>query len=304
MSSPTDSRTTLLTAFALFALYVIWGSTYFAMHLALASVPPFLMASGRFFLAGGILFLILRLRGEAMPTLRQWRSCALVGLFLLVGGNGGVVFAQQWVTSSLAAVVVATMPLWAAFFSFLFGKRPARSDWLGLLLGFCGVLWLSAGGAFQAKGIPAAVLVFAPMSWAFGSVLSHRLDLPKGLMASAAQMLAASVFMLGISFALHEPLPRTVTTSSALSIAYLVVFGSLVAFSAYGYLLRHTRPAIATSYAYVNPIVALWLGVTFAHEPFTPALLGATLLIVVGVAIISLLKPKVPAAVVAELKEG
>lgn len=278
----------LAVAVALAAVYVVWGSTYYAMRLALGGLPPFLMAGGRFLLAGAILYGALRLRGAPSPTRRGWLAAAKVGGLLLVVGNGAVAYAQQWVNSSLAAVVVSTMPLWAALFARLVGQRPSRAEWLGLLIGFIGVVILNAGGELNAQGPRAMVLLIAPVSWAIGSVWSRRLPLPAGPMASAAQMLVAGAGMLLIGALRGEHVMHAPPPSAIAAFFYLVVFGSLVGFSAYTWLLTHVRPALATSYAYVNPLIALLLGGGLGGEHISRLTVVAATVIIVGVGVLNL----------------
>ncbi|RKH12636.1 drug/metabolite exporter YedA [Corallococcus sp. CA053C] len=274
--------------FSLFSLYVIWGSTYLAMRFALTGFPPFRMAGLRFLVAGGLLYTGLRLRGQPGPGARQWRAGALTGFLLLVVGNGGIAFAQNLgVPSGVAALVVGSMPLWTAIFGAAFGQRPGRAELAGLVLGFAGVALLNLGGDMSGGASAALALLVAPMSWAFGSVWSRRLPMPTGLMTPATQMLCAGVMMLGVSFALGEQMHGTPPMKAVFSFAYLVLFGSLVAFSAYGYLLRHARPALATSYAYVNPGVAVLLGVVFAGETLGPLTWGAMAAILVAVMLLA-----------------
>lgn len=278
----------LAVAVALAAVYVVWGSTYYAMRLALGGLPPFLMAGGRFLLAGAILYGALRLRGAPSPTRSGWLAAAKVGGLLLVVGNGAVAYAQQWVNSSLAAVVVSTMPLWAALFARLVGERPSRAEWLGLLIGFIGVVILNAGGELNAQGPRAMVLLIAPVSWAIGSVWSRRLPLPAGPMASAAQMLVAGAGMLLIGALRGEHVMHAPPPSAIAAFFYLVVFGSLVGFSAYTWLLTHVRPALATSYAYVNPLIALLLGGGLGGEHISRLTVVAATVIIVGVGVLNL----------------
>ncbi|WNG21186.1 drug/metabolite exporter YedA [Cystobacter fuscus] len=299
LSSPTTASSNLPTAaplaegsrallvFCLFALYVIWGSTYLAVHWALqGGLPPFLMASVRFLTAGLILYTALRLRGAANPTARQWAGGAVMGVLLLLLGNGAVVFAQQWVSSGVVALVVGSVPLWAALFGGLMGQWPGRAERWGLAIGFCGLIVLNMGNDLRGNTWATLALLVGPMSWALGSVISRRLPLAGGLMASATQMLTAGAFFLLVSLLRGEHLTAVPSTRALLSFAYLVIFGSLVAFSAYGYLLRHTRPALAMSYAYVNPMVAVLLGVALAGESLSlgglvamGAILGSVVLI-------------------------
>ena len=256
-------------AAALAALYVIWGSTYLAMRFAVQGFSPFRMAGIRFTLAGGALFSYLLVRRTPMPTLRQARNALGAGVLMLVLGNGLVAVAEQWVASSIAAVMIASMPLFAALFAGFFGVWPTRRESVGLLLGSVGVVLLNLDGGLRANPLGALMLLLAPAAWALGSVVSSKVDLPKGLMTSALQMLLCGVFMLALSFILPTAPGVHPDLKSTLALGYLVVFGSLVAFTAYGFLLRNVRPALATSYAFVNPGVAVLLGVGLAHETLT-----------------------------------
>ncbi|WP_095991188.1 drug/metabolite exporter YedA [Cystobacter fuscus] len=299
LSSPTTPSSSLPTAaplaegsramlvFCLFALYVIWGSTYLAVHWALqGGLPPFMMASVRFLMAGLILYTALRVRGAVNPTARQWAGGAVMGVMLLLLGNGAVVFSQQSVSSGVVALVVGSVPLWAALFGGLMGQWPGRAERWGLAIGFCGLIVLNMGSDLRGNTWATLALLVGPMSWALGSVISRRLPLAGGLMASATQMLTGGAFFLLVSLLRGEHLTAVPSAKALLSLGYLIVFGSLVAFSAYGYLLRHTRPALAMSYAYVNPMVAVLLGVVFAGESLSlggfvamGAILGSVVLI-------------------------
>jgi drug/metabolite transporter (DMT)-like permease len=274
------------TALALLAIYLVWGSTYLAIRFALEGLPPFLMAGARFLVAGGVLFVVLWLRGAPAPTARQWRNAALVGGLLLVGGNGGVVVAEQWVASGLAALGVAAVALWSALFAGVWGQWPRRLEWVGLAVGFAGVAVLNLGGSLRASPAGAVVLLAATVSWAFGSMWSRHLELPPDLVSPAAQMLAGGALLLVVGALSGEELPAAVALRPLLALAYLVVFGSWVGFSAYLFLLRRVRPAVATSYAYVNPVVAVFLGVAFGGERITPTEWLAMPVILAGVALV------------------
>ena len=291
VAAPQTSR--LKLGLSLFALYVVWGSTYLAMRVAMLGFPAFRMASYRFLVAGAVLMLVARLRGAPLPTLRQWRNAAVVGTLLLACGNGGVAFAEQTVSSGLAALMVSAVPLWVALFGGLWGKWPAPKDWTGLALGTAGIVVLNLGSELRGSPAGAGALVFATAAWAFGSMWSRRADLPRGSMAAAAQMLAGGVVLLGMSALRGERMPATVPPLAIGALAYLVVFGSLVAYSAYLYLLARATPAVATSYAYVNPVVALFLGAVLLDEHLPPALLLALPLIVGAVALV-LRSPSAP----------
>lgn len=276
-------------ALALGLLYVVWGSTYLAMRIALGGFPPLLMAGTRFLCAGTVLYGVMRLRGAPNPTLRQWAGSAAVGVLLLGLGNGGVAVAEQWVASGLAAVVISSVPLWTALFAGLFGKWPTRREALGLGIGAVGVLLLNLGGGMRGTPLGALVLLVAAAAWALGSIWSKRLDLPKGLMASAAQMLGGGVFLFA-SAMIHGDRP-VLHTGPVLAVLYLVVFGSLIAYSAYGFLLRNVSPALATSYAFVNPVIAVLLGVVIGNESIGVTAIVAMAVILGGVALV-ILKPR------------
>jgi drug/metabolite transporter (DMT)-like permease len=276
---------------ALLIVYVVWGSTYFGIRLALESLPPFLMAGFRFLVAGAVLFALSRARGEPLPTKVQWVSGLKVGALLPLVGNGGVVFAEQYVASSLAAIIIATVSLWATLFSGLFGKWPDRRQWAGIALGLIGVAVLNLDGELRGSPLAAGVLFFSAAGWAFGSVWSKRLDLPKGAMSSAVQMVCGGLLLLVVALVKGERLVQVPTATSLAALGYLIVFGSLLGFSAYTFLIRRTSAAVATSYAYVNPIVAVLLGVGFGAEKVSPNLLIALVVILAGVALVALPRP-------------
>ncbi|MDZ3823391.1 MAG: drug/metabolite exporter YedA [Pseudoxanthomonas sp.] len=281
----TPSR--LQVALALLSVYLIWGSTYLGIRFGLQGFPPFLMAGLRFLCAGSAVYLWLRLRGRPAPTARQWRNAALMGVLLLGLGNGLVSVAQQSVASGLAAVAVASMPLWAALFGLAFGRRYRGLEWLGVLVGFAGVLLLNAGEALQARPLAALALVVAAASWAFGSVWSRGRDLPSPFMSTAAQMLTGGVAMLAFGLATGERIEGTPPASAIAALAYLAVFGSIIGFGAYIWLLNNVRPALATSYAYVNPPIAVLLGALLAGEQVGWQTVLAMAVILSGVVLIS-----------------
>jgi len=282
----------LLIPLSLFALYIIWGSTYLAIRFALESYPPFLLAGLRFLIAGTLLFGFLRLRGIALPSRRQWRNAAITGVLLLGFGNGLVCFAEERVSSGIAAVAVASMPLFAALFSSLYGERPTRREGLGLAIGFVGVVVLNLGNGLSASRLGAAALLLAAMCWTLGSVWSKRQDMPKGPMNTAAQMLCASVALIIVALSAGERLPVHPSLHATLAVAYLIVFGSIIAFSAYLYVLKHVRPALATSYAYVNPPVAVMFGLLLVGEHVGPYDLAGMAIILLGVGVITLARQR------------
>ncbi|WP_425604445.1 drug/metabolite exporter YedA [Novilysobacter erysipheiresistens] len=282
----------VLIPLSLLTLYLVWGSTYLGIRFALESYPPFLLAGVRFVGAGVAMYAFLRWRGHAAPTRLQWRNAAITGVLLLGFGNGLVCFAEERVSSGIAAVAVSSMPLFAAAFGGLYRQWPTRRETLGLLVGFVGVVVLNLGSGLSGETLGAIALLTAAACWAFGSVWSRRQDMPAGPMNTAAQMLCASVALLGVGFASGETLPAEPTTRATLALVYLAVFGSIVAFSAYLYVLKHARPAVATSYAYVNPPVAVLLGVLLVGETVGPYDLAGMAIILVGVAVITLARTR------------
>jgi drug/metabolite transporter (DMT)-like permease len=289
--SPAAAPGGVAIALALTALYLIWGSTYLAIRFALeGGLPPLLMAGGRFVLAGGLMYAVLRLRGMPAPTRAQWRNLAVMALLLLVFGNGMVCVAEQSVSSGMAAVAVASAPLWMGLFSTLRGEQPSRIEWVGLAIGFVGVLWLNVGSSLVASKIGMIALLVATVAWSFGSIWSRGRDLPSPFMGAAGQMLLGGVMMLVAGFAIGERVHDWPTLKGVLSVGYLVSFGSIVGFSAYIWLLHHVRPALAGSYAYVNPAIAVALGAWLANEQFSGSELVAMAVILLGVVAITLAK--------------
>ncbi|HWO88746.1 MAG TPA: EamA family transporter [Gemmatimonadales bacterium] len=291
-------RSRLLTAFA--AVYIIWGSTYLAIRYAIETIPPFTMAGTRFLLAGAILVVWARVRGAAWPSAAQWRTAAWVGALLLLGGNGGVTWAEQRVPSALAALMVGAEPLWVVVLDWIRprGNRPSSSVMAGLLVGFAGVVllvapWEAGGGPVEPVG--AIALVIATVSWAIGSIASKGAPAPQSpLMGTGANMLAGSALLYAAGVVTGEPARLDVSQVSAVSVAallYLVVFGAVVGFTAYLWLLKNTSLALASTYAYVNPVVAVVLGWSIAGEEISLRVLAAAVVILSGVVLITV-KPR------------
>jgi len=283
---------------ALGTVYVVWGSTYLGIAIAIESMPPFLMLALRFTIAGGLLIAWDVLRGRATfawPTRREVRDSAIVGALLLGIGNGFVAFGEQTVASGIAAILVAMMPLWLAVFAWLyFRERLPMAAVLGVAIGLVGVallVWPTGDGAnaFDALGI--AILLVAPIGWAHGSLFSaHRARLPRRpLTASGLQMLAGAAVLVVeglLTGELGRFHPEAVTMRSLLALGYLIAIGSMVAFTAYAWLLRHAPLSLIGTYAYVNPIVAVALGAVFLAEPISARTLIASGVIVAAVAMI------------------
>ncbi len=252
---------------ALFALYIIWGSTYFVIRIGVESWPPLMMAGVRFLAAGILLMAFLLLRGHKLPPLRPLLNAAVIGLLLLAVGNGMVTVAEhQNVPSGIAAVVVATVPLFTLCFSRLFGIKTRKLEWVGIAIGLAGIIMLNSGGNLSGNPWGAILILIGSISWAFGSVYGSRITLPVGMMAGAIEMLAAGVVLMIASMIAGEKLTALPSLSGFLAVGYLALFGSIIAINAYMYLIRNVSPALATSYAYVNPVVAVLLGTGLGGE--------------------------------------
>ena len=281
----------VLVPLALVGVYLIWGSTYLAIRIALIDFPPFLLGAIRFFIAGVLMFVVLRWRGIPAPTRQQWFNCAVTGTLLLGFGNGLVCYAEQTVASGLAAVAVASMPLFAALFAGFYRQWPNGVEWVGLIVGFVGVVVLNFGGDLGGSPLGAVALLGAAATWAFGSVWSRRRDMPHPAMSTAAQMLCGSAALGIVALSANERV-ASLHAETVAALVYLLAFGSIVGFSAYIYLLHHVRPALATSYAYVNPPVAVLIGVIFASESVHTLDLVGMAIILAGVATITLARAR------------
>lgn len=306
---------------ALLGVYIVWGSTYLAIRFAVNTIPPFLMASARFLIAGSLLYFFRRLRGDPAPTRAEWKSSAVIGLFLLVLGNGGVTWAEQHVVSGIAALMVASVPLWIVVFELLLSRRKASSNqrptWLtilGVLVGFGGLILLIGPSEFtglsgEVDHLGALVLVIAAFSWSIGSLYGRGAKLPASpLLGTGMEMLAggAGLLILGtLSGEWGRLHLEAITTRSILGLVYLIVFGSLVGFASYTWLLRNAPTTLVSTYAYVNPVIAIFLGNIFDAEPLTPRVVIAAAIILGSVALITIKQPartKVKEGIPAALK--
>ena len=276
-----------LVLLCLAATWLIWGSTYLAIRFALRSFPPFQQMGSRFLVAGFLLLLWTRARGASWPTMRQWRNAVVVGSLLLVTGMGATAYAEQTVPSGLVVVFVAVMPALMSLFNLAAGVRPRTLEMAGMAVGFVGVLLLMRGAAFSASPVGLAAISLATCSWALGSVLSQRAcPLAPGAMGFASEMLAGGVILLLLSALAGEPVHWPPQSLAAGAWLYLVVFGSLLAFNAYMYLLGHASPAVASSYAFVNPVIALLLGIGLGNESVTSSEWLAAAVILAGVVLL------------------
>ena len=282
---------------ALIVIYLAWGSTYLAIHYAVQSIPPFFMTGTRFLVAGSFLYIWRRLAGDPAPTIAQWRSGIIIGNLLLLGGIGGVSWAEQYVPSGIAALVVAATPLWIVLIEALRpgGNRPSKLTIMGVVTGLAGIIiliepWKASGTAESNNMLGVIVLLLAALSWAAGSVYSHSAGLPKSaLLGTGIELLAGSAgsFLAGLASGEAGQLHlASITPGSLAGLAYLIVVGSLIGFVCYTWLLKAAPTTLVVTYAYVNPLVAVLLGSVLAQEVLSPQVLVAASLILSAVILI------------------
>ncbi len=277
-------------------IYILWGSTYLAIRYGVATIPPFLLGGVRFLIAGTLLYGWSRLRGGAKPNKQHWKNSAIIGAMLLLVGNGAVAWAEQRVDSGMTSLLVATVPLWLVLAEVFQKRRPAPLQWLGVAVGLVGVSILvlpgGSGGANSVDRAGAFVLMIGSLSWTIGSLFSRTAQLPKpASMASGMQMLCGGAFMMTVSLLRGEWSGfhvSTVSAQSVFAVFYLIIFGSIIGFSTYMWLLKVARPAAVGTYAYVNPLVAVFLGVFVAGEKLPPSATLAMVVIVASVALVTI----------------
>jgi drug/metabolite transporter (DMT)-like permease len=306
-SVQSNKRHLIAVILAFAAVYIIWGTTYLVIRLAIDTIPPFFMIGSRVLTAGTILFLFLRARGAPGPTRVQWRSAVIVGALLLGGGSGLLTWSEQEVPTGTAALIIATIPLWISLFDWLIfkGGRPGKQVTAGLILGLFGIFLLVGPDQILGKAdfspLFLFVLLLAPILWSFGSLYSRGAPLPKdAFMGSAMQMIGGGVVLL-IAGLLTGELPdldlAAISRTSFIAWIYLIFFGSIIAFSAYIWLLKEVPPTKATTYTYVNPIIAVFLGWLVLDETITPITILSSALIILAVILIQTAKTKeLPAA--------
>ena len=283
---------------ALLALYIVWGSTYLAIRFSVETIPPFLHAALRFLISGAILYIWRRAAGDPAPSTGNWKSTAIVGAALLLGGNGLVAWAEQTVPSGIAALLITTSPFWLVLFEALRagGTKPTWQAILGLIIGFAGVFILigpaeitGGEGSFDTFGV--ILLLFAPLFWSMGSIYAKGADMPKSsLLSTGMQMLMGAVALFIVSVVKGELSGFSlgqVSMRSWLALAYLITFGSLIGFVSYGWLLHNAPISLVSTYAYVNPVVAVLLGSLFADEPLNGRILIAAAIIIGSVVLIN-----------------
>lgn len=288
----------LLLSFA--SVYIIWGSTYLAVRFAVTSISPFLLSSFRFLTAGTILLLIAKLTKAEIPTKAEFKNAGMIGILLLVTGNGGVIWAAQYTPSSITALIITIEPVWVVLLLWMKSthNKPTPVIWIGITLGLVGIVTLiGPSNLDKLEGLnpyAIAAIVFSSISWAIGSIYALQLQLPKSaFMSTSIQMFSASAVMFVVASALGEWAtfnPASITPVSFAAFMYLVVFGSVIGFTCYGYLVRHASPTAAATHAYVNPIIAVLLGWWIGKEIITPETILAAVLIITAVVLI-IMKP-------------
>ena len=276
---------------SLASVYIIWSSTYLAMRIVVVELPPLLTAALRFLAAGAVMLAYALRRGATLPSARDWLRVAPAGVLLFVGGNGFVSIASQSLTSGGIAVVCATMPLWVGVLGYTIGERPTSREWLSLFVGFVGVVVLMGSPSLAGNPLHIVLVMFSPILWAAGSLWARRTKDVGGthapLIGPALQMLTGGAALAVIALTRGERIPLDASTGSWLALGYLWIFGSLVAFTGYAWLLRNARPVVATSYAYVNPILAVLIGAALYNEPLSWTT-GLANILIVGAVMLAL----------------
>jgi drug/metabolite transporter (DMT)-like permease len=289
------SRAQIIAAFA--SIYLVWGSTYLAIRYAIETIPPFIMGGTRFLVSGAMLYVWARYRGAPRPTRLHWRNAVIAGAFLLLGGNGAVVWAEQWVPSGLTALLVSILPFWLVIIEWVRPprRRPSGLVLVGLVLGFIGIIVLvgpgNIGGQGDIRPIGALVLILGSLSWAIGSFWSRDAELPQsGLLTTGMEMLGGGVLLLIVGALSGEPSDldiNSVSKESAVGLLYLITFGSLIGFTSYIWLLDKVSPARLGTYAYVHPVVAVLLGWAIAGESLSIRTGVAAVIVICAVALIT-----------------
>jgi drug/metabolite transporter (DMT)-like permease len=289
------SRAQIIAAFA--SIYLVWGSTYLAIRYAVQTIPPFLMGGLRFVVSGALLYLWTRSRGATRPTRLHWRNAIIAGAFLLLGGNGAVVWAEQFVPSGLTALLVSILPFWLVIIEWIRPprQRPSGAVLVGLVLGFIGIVVLvgpgNLGGHGDVRPLGAVVLILGSLSWAIGSFWSRDARLPEsGLLTTGMEMLGGGALLLIVGLLSGELSQfdiHLISGASAAGLIYLITFGSLIGFTSYIWLLDKVSPARLGTYAYVNPIVAVILGWAIAGERLSVRTAVAAAIVICAVALIT-----------------
>lgn len=283
---------------SMLSIYIIWGSTYLAIRFAVESIPPLLMAATRFIIPGIILYALQRLKGEERPTFKEWKSTGVIGLLLLLGGNGGVTWAEQFLPSGLAALIIGSVPLWIIVINLVIHRDQVqpKSVILGAVIGFLGIAFLIGPAQFTNSSsrinLPAIIaLLLAAFFWSLGSIYSRTAIMHRSpLMATSMEFLIGGAGLLISGFLIGEGSQvhlQAITMKSVLSLGYLIVFGSFIGFVAYTWLLRNAPISLVSTYAYVNPLIAIFIGNRIANEPLNLRILISALVIISSVFLIN-----------------
>ena len=282
-------KLSLKVIIALATIYIVWGSTYLAIKFAIVTLPPLMMSGLRYLGASFIFLFVLLWQKPKLPTREQFWNAFLVGALLMTGGTGVMASAQKYVATGVASIGIAAVPLWSCLFAALLGTKPNVQELIGLCIGFVGIMILNSDKALHAQWLGALLLFLAPVFWAFGSMLSRRIKMPKDVWVSTTiQMVSGGLCSLCLGLLLGERISAMPSTASLLGLLYLTIVGSFVGYTLYQYLLVTVRPALATSYAFVNPLVAIFLGLSFAGEHITPTIGAALIVVITGVAFVIL----------------
>lgn len=276
-----------LLVVALVLLYITWSSTYLAIRVAVRTIPPLMMTASRFIIAGVLMYLLALMRGEKHPSGRQWIGGAVIGIILFLMANVLLCLAEQTVDSGVSAIAVSSGALWMCLFSGFFGKWPNRIEWLGIIIGFAGILTLSFGTAVKGNLTGGIILLLSSMIWSFGSILSKKITVPPGFMGSAVEMLSGGLMSLIVAALLRQNFNIHPSSESIWALIYLITIGGMVGFSSFMYVLQNARPAMASSYAYVNTIGAVFLGALLLKEKIGANEIISLVVVVAGVIIVA-----------------
>lgn len=285
MEKPGSKKWLLMTA--LFLLYTTWSSTYLAIRVAVETIPPFAMTTIRFIAAGGLMILLAFVMKEKWPPLKEIGGAALVGVILFLGANVLLCYAEQSVSSGISAVAVSSGAFWICLFSGFFGRWPTKMEWAGIILGFIGIIILATGQEMKGNMAGTAMLIISSMLWAFGSVLSRQVPVPKGFMGSGLEMLFGGLASFVVLFFIKDGFNFKASNESIYALIYLITIGAMVGFSAFMYVFQNARPALASSYSYVNTVGAVILGVVILKEKMDAREVLAMLVVVAAVAVIA-----------------
>ncbi len=283
-----QKKITPLVVFSLAAVYVIWSFTYLAIKICVSEIPPFIMNSVRFITAGGLMLAFVFVTDrKSMPTMKQLAYSSITGALMFMGGTGFVALAMQTgVGSGLSAVAIAAVTIWAAVIGGFFGKKSSRFEWAGVALGFAGIIILKRESDFMGNTAGMVFLLLAPFLWALGSFLVKKLEIPGGIAGNGSQMLMGGITIIPAALLTGEKMTALPGAPAVLSLLFLIFFGSIAGFTAYMYLFKHTSPALATSYSYVNPFGAVLIGVIAAGETIGGHGIAALFLVVAGIGLI------------------